>query len=82
MSVKLQKTIIICKFKAVPGLAEKLLDTGDCLIAEATIRDRFWGIGININDPNIAYPSKWLGNNILGWALMEARDLLRNNNRY
>lgn len=50
-----------------------LLATGWKVIAEATRRDRNWGIGINMGDPRCENPSEWRGANLLGWALMEVR---------
>jgi predicted NAD-dependent protein-ADP-ribosyltransferase YbiA (DUF1768 family) len=30
-------------------------------------------------DPNILFPTKWKGENLLGFALMEVRNLLKQN---
>ena len=73
---QIAKEVITCKFMKVEGLAKILLSTEDSLIAEATTRDKFWGIGINTNHNDVSYPERWKGNNILGWALMEARNTL------
>jgi ribA/ribD-fused uncharacterized protein len=72
------KDIIICKFNSSETLKKLLLDTDDDLLAEASPRDKIWGIGMS-NNLDISYPYKWKGCNILGWALMEARDALKNN---
>ena len=74
---KIAKNIIICKFSNVKGLKEILLETGNKLIVEAAYRDRIWGIGMGKDNPSIYYPSRWRGSNILGWALMEARNELK-----
>ncbi len=68
------KYVVYQKILSVPGLKQILLDTGDEIIAEAAPRDRIWGIGLEKNNTNCNFPSKWKGCNILGWALMEARD--------
>ena len=73
------KDIVINKFSKIPELANRLLSTGYFLIAEAAPRDRSWGIGLSVNNPNNQYPTRWNGPNILGWALMEARDVLQKN---
>jgi ribA/ribD-fused uncharacterized protein len=73
------KDIVICKFNSSETLKKKLLDTDDALLAETSPRDKIWGIGMS-NNLDISYPYKWKGCNILGWALMEARDVLKNNN--
>ena len=68
------------KFTKVPGLKKVLLDTGDALLAETTKNDDNWAIGIAIKDPRCKQPLMWSdsGNNILGWALMHARETIRN----
>lgn len=65
------------KFASDPKLTDLLLGTGDAIICEATRNDKIWGIGIDVGDPRVQDPSKWLGQNILGYALMEARANLR-----
>ena len=54
------------------GLKKTLLATGNAILAEATKNDRNWGIGLNLDHPDLASPRKWQGANILGWSLMEA----------
>lgn len=69
--------IVLQKFRAVPGLAEVLLSTGERVIAEMTRNDRNWGTGIDIGRNAVCIPAHWQGTNILGWALMVARTNLR-----
>ena len=69
--------VAIAKFEGVPGLRERLLATGERLIAEAAPNDRVWGIGLGRKDPHARCPWKWKGSNVLGWALMQARERLR-----
>ncbi|MFH5978327.1 NADAR domain-containing protein, partial [Clostridium perfringens] len=38
--------------------------------------DSIWGIGMGAKDENIEDPTAWNGENLLGFALMEVRDLL------
>lgn len=66
------------KFAADASLKALLLSTGDDILAEATRNDCIWGIGINVGDARVQDPKKWLGRNVLGYALMRARDTLRN----
>ena len=66
-------------FQANVRLAELLLSTGDAILAEATRKDRLWGIGLDVGDARVQQPEKWLGRNVLGEALMRARSLLRGN---
>ncbi len=55
-----------------------LLNTKDRIIVEASPRDRIWGIGMGQNNENTMNPNLWRGHNLLGFALMEVRDLLKN----
>ena len=65
------------KFAAHEELRTFLLGTGDRVLVEASPVDRVWGIGLTADDPAAADPERWQGPNLLGFALMEARDRLR-----
>ncbi|MBO7462860.1 MAG: DUF1768 domain-containing protein, partial [Bacteroidales bacterium] len=54
-----------------------LLSTGNKILVEASPYDKIWGIGIDENHPDAYTPSRWLGENHLGFALMSARDAIR-----
>ena len=69
--------VVFQKFKKSERLRDHLMATGDALMAEATKNDSNWGIGIDKGMSDAGVPAKWQGYNILGWALMEARDSLR-----
>lgn len=56
-------------------LRDRLLDTGDSEIVEASPMDRIWGIGFAASGAE-EYRDNW-GLNLLGIALMEAREKLR-----
>ena len=47
---------------------------GEDYIVEAAPNDKIWGVGMDKTNENISIPALWKGTNILGWALMEARD--------
>lgn len=66
----------IYKFSQHPDLKEYLLNTGDRVLVEASPVDRIWGIGMAKDNPDIANPHRWKGENLLGFALMETRDAL------
>ena len=53
---------------------EKLIDTGDAILAECAVSDLIWGIGISMYDDNRFDMSKWIGKGLLGFALMQVRD--------
>lgn len=55
------------------AVAERILTATP---AEASPRDRIWGIGLAEDDPQASSPRTWRGLNLLGFALMEARDQL------
>ena len=62
------------KFSQNADLKEKLINTGDAILTECAVKDRIWGIGLSMNDPNRLDITKWLGKNLLGYALMMVRD--------
>lgn len=64
------------KFGQNEKLKEYLLNTGDRILVEASPVDAIWGIGMAQDHQNAHDPSLWRGPNLLGFAIMEARDLL------
>ncbi|MEU1575710.1 NADAR family protein [Streptomyces collinus] len=64
------------KFGAHPELLAYLLGTGDRVLVEASPVDRVWGIGLAADDEAAMDPERWRGPNLLGFALMEARERL------
>ncbi len=67
----------IHKFEQNKKLGEYLLNTTDRVLVEASPVDTVWGIGLSQNSRNIENPNTWRGQNLLGFALMEARDALQ-----
>ncbi|MEV6018002.1 MULTISPECIES: NADAR family protein [unclassified Streptomyces] len=65
------------KFAADPGLRAFLLGTGGRVLVEASPMDRIWGVGLAADDERALDPRRWRGANLLGFALMEARERLR-----
>lgn len=61
------------KFSQHPELCEFLLGTTRRVLVEASPVDRVWGIGLAHDDPRAEDPVRWRGQNLLGFALMEAR---------
>ena len=64
------------KFAADADLRAFLLGTGDRVLVEASPLDRVWGIGLAADDERARDPARWRGPNLLGFALMAARDRL------
>ena len=66
------------KFGQHAGPRAFLLGTGTRVLVEASPLDRVWGIGLAGDDPRAEDPTRWRGLNLLGFALMEVRERLRN----
>ena len=64
------------KFTQHPDLQERLLQTGDKILAEASPYDLIWGVGLGAKDDNILDSANWRGQNLLGKTLMSLRALL------
>ena len=67
---------LLAKFSQNEELKKELLETGNSILAEAAVRDKIWGIGLNMKSPNRFDMSKWNGQNLLGFALMQVRNTL------
>jgi ribA/ribD-fused uncharacterized protein len=68
------------KFTQDPVLRENLIRTDEKILAEASPKDTIWGIGLAPTDWDTQDEDKWRGLNLLGSALMEARDFLHSTN--
>jgi ribA/ribD-fused uncharacterized protein len=66
----------IAKFEQNPKLGDALMATGNKVLVEASPFDTIWGIGMGEEDPRSRDPRQWLGQNLLGFALMEVRSRL------
>nr|WP_294668056.1 NADAR family protein [uncultured Blautia sp.] len=64
------------KFKQNEDLKRKLLGTGNSILAECAIRDKIWGIGLSMKNPDRFELENWNGQNLLGYALMMVRESL------
>ena len=67
----------IGKFGQNEPLKTYLLETGNKVLVEASPRDCIWGVGLGKNNEKITDPRTWRGQNLLGFALMKARAVLR-----
>jgi hypothetical protein len=65
------------KFANLPVLRDYLLSTGDAVLAEWSTTDRIWGTGLDEFDREARDPARWPGLNLLGFALMEVRGRLQ-----
>jgi ribA/ribD-fused uncharacterized protein len=69
--------ILILKFSQNQDLKILLLSTNDSFIVEASPYDNIWGIGLNKFDAMKIKMDDWPGENLLGKALMQVREILR-----
>lgn len=64
---------LYAKFSQNDDLKEKLLATGNALLAECAVKDKIWGIGLSMHDPKRFDQANWYGQNLLGYTLMMVR---------
>lgn len=67
---------LIAKFSQNESLKEQLKATENSILAECAVRDRIWGIGLSMKDPDRFEIDKWKGQNLLGYTLMMVRERL------
>ncbi len=65
------------KFSQNASLGTFLLNTKNRILVEASPVDRIWGIGLARDDDRATNPEQWRGLNLLGFALMQVRENLR-----
>lgn len=68
---------LLAKFSQNEDLKRKLLKTGDAWLVECAHSDTIWACGIRLNEDERFDTGKWCGQNLLGFALMEVRSILR-----
>lgn len=64
------------KFTSNDKLKQKLLDTGESILVEASPYDEIWGVGVVDTVAEESFDN-WRGENLLGFALMKVRDEIR-----
>lgn len=68
---------LFAKFSQNNELKEKLLKTGNDILAECAVQDCIWATGVSMKDENRFDMQKWRGQNLLGFAIMQVREKLR-----
>lgn len=66
----------IAKFSQNESFGAFLKNTGQRILVEASPVDRIWGIGLSADHEHAPHPDRWRGPNLLGFALMEARQAI------
>lgn len=66
----------VSKFSQDKRLKEYLLATGSKILVYAST-DKEWGIGLPPDSPDTKTLSAWQGENLIGFALMDARSILK-----
>lgn len=67
---------LLAKFSQNEDLKSQLKTTGNTLLAECSVKDKIWGIGLSMKNPDRFEIGKWKGQNLLGYALMMVREQL------
>jgi len=67
----------IHKFNQNPDFGKYLLKTSNRILVEASPVDTIWGIGLTKDSRDVENIYTWRGLNLLGFALMEVRDFLK-----
>jgi ribA/ribD-fused uncharacterized protein len=65
------------KFRQNEALRLYLLSTKNQILVEASPLDRIWGIGLAADHEHAENPREWRGLNLLGFALVRTRAILR-----
>ena len=73
---------LLSKFSQNEALKKQLTDTGEAVLAECSVSDRIWGIGLSMTDPERFEISKWKGQNLLGYSLMMVRMKFQNETQF
>ena len=69
---------LYAKFTQNEDLKQLLLETGDTYLVECAASDHIWACGRKLTDDRRFDITKWNGQNLLGFALMEVRSALKN----
>ncbi|MBP5154632.1 MAG: DUF1768 domain-containing protein [Lachnospiraceae bacterium] len=66
----------LAKFRQNEALRQRLLATGERILAHASPYDKAWGIGLEESEGASLNPALWQGENLLGKVLMRVRRTL------
>jgi len=76
--IEILKPALEAKLEQNEHLKATLLRNGNRLIGEASPSETQFGIGLSLNNPaTLVVNTRWIGENIQGFTLMEVRELLK-----
>ena len=75
---KIMHEAVQAKFEQNAHLKERLINTGNKTLVECNPDDPYWGIGLDIQNPDVWDTAKWKGENRLGDILGEVRETTLN----
>ena len=73
---KIAKKCLMAKFSQNSHLKQRLINTGDRNLAEAT-KEKLWGCGVGLFEDGCLDSSRWRSRGIMGDILISIRDALR-----
>lgn len=68
---------LLAKFSQNTDLREQLINTNDAYLVECAHSDKIWACSIRLNESERFDAAKWTGQNILGFALMNVREIIK-----
>ncbi|CAD5229021.1 unnamed protein product [Bursaphelenchus okinawaensis] len=75
-SVDIMRRAVMAKFDQNKELRHELFKTGNATLVEASPMDCRWGVGLGMENHDVANQAKWRGQNLLGQVLMGVRTSL------
>ena len=67
---------LLAKFSQNEELLKRLKTSEKAVLAECAVKDRIWGIGLSMSDPDRLEQANWKGQNLLGYTLKMVREEL------
>ena len=68
---------LLAQFRQNPEIRDLLLSTGDAYLVSCSHMDVIYSCGYRIDEERRLDAAKWRGRNVLGFALMAVRDILK-----
>lgn len=75
--IQIVKVANLAKFSQNQKLKRYLINTENKILVKNVLHDNIWGIGLTKNSELKYNPLNWNGKNLLGFVLMEVRNILQ-----